>query len=233
MGMVKKPRVCVVDENVGVKAGWEQSLGHQATLHFFRDYEQLLEHAKADASFLPALQCVILGKLYPHLPVPDLLATDCLERLRMIAKVPLFLNWQGYVPKEELERRFDGKIFHRYGVKWHTLRLRIQRLSSKKDVSLRPMSVRQPGKKFRQLSKMQRCQELLKAMATKANGAHRDRIHFYAFHDHENGIALLEALYNRLITHKERPEGCPSRYINSSPVIAAKILQETLHREGA
>lgn len=227
--MVKKPKVCVIDENSNVKLGWEQSLGSQASLFFFRDHLEFFDRLSRDPNFSLDFQCIIIGKIYPHLNNFDILESDAIERIRSLTKSPLFLNWQGYISKEELERRFDGKIFHRYGVKWHTLRLRIQRLSSRKEVSIRPMTIAQPSnKKIRQLSRLQRCQELLKVMAARADGVYKDKIEFYAYHDQEMGVQLLEALYNRLLTQKERPTGCPSRYINSSPVIAARILQETL-----
>src|SRR5690606_15642524 len=141
---------------------------------------------------------------------------------------PLFLNWQGYIDKKDLIPNFDGKIFQKYGVKWHTLRLRIQRLNKqKKDLSLTSNAV--PVKIDRQLamSKAEKCQELLKNMAKRADGSHRFFIETCASQNLNQGIELLEAIYSRLITFKDRPETCPSRYINSSPVIAARILQQT------
>ena len=41
-------------------------------------------------------------------------------------------------------------------------------------------------------------------------------------------MRLLEAIYNKLLTDKDRPATCPSRYINSSLVIAQRMLHEAL-----
>ena len=48
---------------------------------------------------------------------------------------PIFLNWQGYVSKIQLEKCFDGKIFYRFGIRWPTLRDRIKRVNLKFDSS--------------------------------------------------------------------------------------------------
>jgi hypothetical protein len=150
---------------------------------------------------------------------------------------PVFLNWQGYVTKDEVNNKFDGKLFHRYGVKWQTLRLRIQKFEKTQKQIKRVI----PSKEFKVVDKTNRrypssisrpdkCGEILKSMAKKANGIHREKIEYYAYHDHKTGVKLLEAIYNRLLTDKNRPEGCPSHYINSSPVIAQRILREALYQ---
>jgi hypothetical protein len=66
-------------------------------------------------------------------------------------------------------------------------------------------------------------------MARKATGPHKEKIEYYAYQDQKTGVQLLEAIYNRLLTDKDRPTTCPSKYINSSPVIAQRILHETLY----
>lgn len=225
--MGDKPRVCVVDENSLVKVGWERSLGHHADLFFYRDHHGLFQDAEKDPTLIPSFQVIIVGRIYPHLPL-DIVNTDIPERLRKQANGPVFLNWQGYVAKGDLDRNFDGKIFHRYGIKWHTLRLRILRVERKKNC-LEP--IRTPLKQRAQInvSRAQKCRELLRTMASKAEGQHRRKIENFAKNDTENGIKLLEAIYNKLLVDKNRPENCPSRYINSSPVIAARILREVLN----
>jgi hypothetical protein len=225
--MMEKPKVCVIDENVSVKTGWEKSLSHHASLDFFRDHTELMTLVDKDKGLIPSYSCIIMGRLYPHINL-DIVNCSIPESIRGVATGPLFLNWQGYVSKEELEKKFDGKIFHRYGIKWHTLRLRIQRLEKKKNPTI---IAPPPPETFRdnQISKVQRCKDLLMMMASHAAGSHREKIEFYAQHDHETGVKLLEAIYHRLLVSKERPMGCPSRYINSSPIIAARILRDALH----
>lgn len=225
--MMEKPKVCVIDENPVVKTGWEKSLVSHAHLDFFRDHRDLFLLAEKDKTLIPSYSCIIIGRLYPHMNL-DIVNSDVPETLKNSATGPVFLNWQGYVAKEDLEKHFDGKIFHRYGIKWHTLRLRIQKLEKKKNSSVMPPP---PVHTFQdnQITKFQKCQDLLKHMANRAEGSHKDKIKFYAEHDNETGIKLLEAIYNRLLVCKERPISCPSHYINSSPIIAARILRETLH----
>ncbi len=224
---MEKPKVCVIDENTSVKVGWERSLGHHAHLDYFRDHTELLPLAEKDKALIPSYACIIMGRLYPHMNL-DIVNCSVPETIRSTATGPLFLNWQGYVSKEDLDKKFDGKIFHRYGIKWHTLRLRIQRLEKKKHPAIAPPP---PPETFRdnQISKVQRCRDLLMLMASRAAGIHREKIEFYAQHDQENGVKLLEAIYHRLLVSRERPLGCPSRYINSSPIIAARILRDALN----
>ena len=147
----------------------------------------------------------------------------------------ILLNWQGYVTKDEVNSKFDGKLFHRYGVKWQTLRLRIQKFEKNQRMTrkLPPSKEFKITEKQRQqvssISRPDKCGEILKSMAKKATGPHREKIEFYAYHDRKTGVKLLEAIYNRLLTDKNRPETCPSWYINSSPVIAQRILKEALY----
>ncbi len=225
--MSDKPRVCVIDENLLVKVGWERSLGHHADLFFYRDHRPLLEDAAKDALLIPSFQCIIIGRVYPHISL-DIVNSDIPEKIRKIATGPVFLNWQGYVAKGDLEKNFDGKIFHRYGIKWHTLRLRIQRVERKKN-SFEQIHPPTKLKANILVSRSQKCRELLKSMASRAEGMHRRKIEFLAKSDPETGIKLLEAIYNKLLVDKNRPSNCPSRYINSSPVIAARILREVLN----
>ena len=224
--MSDKPRVCVIDENLLVKVGWERSLSHHADLFFYRDHRGLFEEAEKDPSLVPSFQVIIVGRIYPHISM-DVVGSEVPDRLRKLASCPIFLNWQGYVAKTDLEKSFDGKIFHRYGIKWHTLRLRILRVERKKNC-VEP--IRSPLK-FRShvyVFRSQKCRELLKLMASRAEGQHKRKIEQFAKNDPENGIKLLEAIYNKLLVDKNRPANCPSRYINSSPVIAARILREVL-----
>lgn len=225
--MSEKPRVCVVDENPLVKVGWERSLGSQVDLYFYQDHFVLFEQAEKDSKLIPSFQCIILGRMFPQVGL-DIISCDVPGRIKRLATGPLFLNWQGYVAKNDLNRSFDGKIFHRYGIKWHTLRLRIQKIEKKKrnwKERCPPIQVSMPFDS----SRSQKCRELLRAMAFRAEGRHRRRIEYYAKSDPQTGIKLLEAIYNKLLIEKDRPKDCPSRYINSSPVIAARILREVLH----
>ncbi len=95
-----RPRVCVVDENPLVKVGWERSLGHHAELVFYRDHRALLEDAVKDPTFLPSFQCIIVGRMYPHLNL-DIVSCEIPLKLRNMAAGPVFLNWQGYVSKAD------------------------------------------------------------------------------------------------------------------------------------
>ena len=84
--------------------------------------------------------------------------------------------------------------------------------------------------KQQNISKPERCSELLKLMARRATGVHKNKIEHYAYQDQKSGLNLLEAIYQRLLTDKDRPMSCPSKYINSSPIIAQRILRETLYK---
>lgn len=224
--MDSKQRICVVDENPLVRIGWERSLDSHAELFYYRDPKALFEAADRDPQLIPSFFCLILGRMYPHLGL-DLITTEVPEQLRQQSQAPLFLNWQGFIAKDYLERNFDGKIFHRFGIKWHTLRLRIQRVERSQARPSRLCLASHSGP--RPMNRTQRCRELLRAMCTRAEGSHRQKIEHYAKHDPMTGIKLLEAIYNRLLIDKNRPTNCPSRYINSSPIIAARILKEVLY----
>jgi hypothetical protein len=225
--METKPRVCVVDENPLVEVGWKRSLGGQAQLFYYRDPLQLLKASEEEPKLLESFQCVVMGRMYPHIEM-DLITTDIPERIRPRLRAPLFLNWQGFVSRDYLDKFFDGKVFHRYGIKWHTLRLRMQRLDRKEPVEPILPVVNLP-EASKDLSRAAKCRELLQTMLLKAEGKHRKKIEHYAVNDTMTGIRLLEAIYNQLLIDKNRPENCPSRYINSSPVIAARLLREALH----
>ncbi len=225
--MNDKPRVCVIDENSLVKVGWERSLGHHADLYFYRDHRGLFEDAETDPLLIPSFHVIIVGRMYPHINL-DIVNSDIPESLRKIATGPVFLNWQGYVSKTDLDKNFDGKIFHRYGIKWHTLRLRILRVERKKN-AFEPARSPLKSRSTLCVSRSQKCRELLKLMALRAEGQHKKKIEQLAKNDTETGIKLLEAIYNKLLIDKNRPENCPSRYINSSPIIAARILREVLN----
>ncbi|MBI2602763.1 MAG: hypothetical protein HYW48_06895 [Deltaproteobacteria bacterium] len=225
--MNEKPRVCVIDENPLVKTGWERSLGRPVDLYFFQDHYKLFAQAEKDSRLIPSFQCIILGRMFPHVGL-DIVSCDVPGRIKRLATGPLFLNWQGYVAKGDLDRAFDGKIFHRYGIKWNTLRLRIQKVDKRKHAwpeSVAPLRVNIGMN----VSRSQKCRELLRSMASRAEGRHKRRIEYYAKNDPQTGIKLLEAIYNKLLIEKDRPPDCPSRYINSSPIIAARILRDVLN----
>ncbi|NRA43825.1 MAG: hypothetical protein HRU09_02600 [Oligoflexales bacterium] len=221
----ENPLVCVVDEDSNVELGWRKSLGRKASLVFFDNPYSLLDSAYE--ALLSNASCFILGRIFGKLDL-DIVKTNIPNQVRRKVSAPIFLNWQGYIAKNDLDRFFDGKIFQRYGVKWSTLRQRMQRVGKVQLVDDSHVRVVKKSNQRFFLSKEQRCLELLKMMACNAQGAHRDKIESYIAHDQNTGIQLLEAIYNRLITLRDIPQTCPSRYINSSPVIAARILEEAL-----
>lgn len=233
--MKEKPIVCLIDEDEHVKIGWEKSLSHDATLLYFQDHLELFNQATQDEDLIKSMSCIIIGRYFRHINL-DVVNSSVTDTLRSSGAAPIFLNWQGYITKEEVNSKFDGKLFHRYGVKWQTLRLRVQKFEKSQKSDRKSMTnhkysgflenrLRQEG-----VSKPERCSELLKLMARKAAGAHREKIEHYAYQDQKTGIQLLEAIYNRLLTDRNRPSTCPSRYINSSPVIAQRILHEALYK---
>ncbi|MCB9228943.1 MAG: hypothetical protein H6618_04960 [Deltaproteobacteria bacterium] len=258
--MKVKAKVCVVDEDDQVRAGWEQALNGEITLLLCRDFDQLMEEAGQDASLLASLDCLITGRYFEASGL-DICNSPLIKTLRNAGVGAIFLNWQGYLTKEQIEASFDGRLFNRYGVRWQTLRSRVQKIRGKQpQTALSPEGVEelsQNGAKkgthksrssaaekkqeekarARQTAaaaaaavrtKPQRCQELLRCMATKAAGHHREKLEYYASHNHQEGIALLEAIYNRLMISSQGEERCPSRYINSSPVVAKSILRQAL-----
>ena len=223
--------VCVIDEDSKVELGWRCSLGSQANLEFFRDPHDLLNLVSSGKD-KQAYSCIVVGKVFRSIGV-DVTQGRLVEKLRSVFKVPIFLNWQGFILKSEMEKLFDGKIFQRYGVKWTTLKQRIHRATKSSSNKICPDGIPSSASDYlkadSEQKKIIRCQGLLKEMANRAHGNHKDKIEFYASSDHQTGIRLLEAIHNRLISFREIPQSCPSKYINSSPVIAARILEETLY----
>jgi hypothetical protein len=224
----KKPTVCLIDESGDVAQGWESTLGTQVCLLVFSDPFEFIKKPVVNG------ECLIIGRSFSHLKGFELLKSSALREIRSLVKGPIFLNWQGYIPKEELETLFDGKIFHKYGIKWSTLRMRIQKSLQHLTpppqvgkVSLAPLGGGQQRKKNLS-SKDERCQDLLKLMASRASYPFKEKMIFFAYENPKMGRELLEAIYNRLLTERNLPENCPSQYINSSPRIAVRILQETL-----
>lgn len=236
-----KPKVCLIDEDSNVQLGWEKALNKEAVLFYYKSSHDLLAAISNDPELLPSFDCVIVSRYFND-PEIDVCDSPFIDDLRLRGAGAIFLNWQGYLTKEEIETKFDGRLFNRYGVRWQTLRSRIQKIRSKKlpnnkqQINKReavsshikvPMGKISANSLF--LSKPQRCQELLKTMSRNAGGRHKEKLEYYAVHDHGEGIALLEAIYNRLLTAKENSINCPSKYINSSPVVAKNILKEALY----
>lgn len=221
------PRVCVIDENPKVEMGWRKSLGKNAQLYFFRDPLEFQNAIENDLKLLRSFTCIIFGRNFSEHRL-DIVKSRIPQKLAKQTDVPLFLNWQGYVSKADLETQFDGKIFHRFGIKWHTLKLRIQRLQRQKETQVTNFVRSNSDFPPSHFNRDQKCQHVLRQMAKRAHGEHRSRIEYYAQQDQETGVRLLEAIYNELLTNKNRSDSCPSRYINSSPVIATKILSAAL-----
>ena len=234
-----KPKVCLIDEDPQVQLGWEKALNKEASLEYYKDCQELLDAAGNDASLLHSFDCVIVSRYFKQTGV-DVCESPLIAELRNQGVGAIFLNWQGYLTKEEIDSKFDGRLFNRYGVRWQTLRSRIQKIRNKKAPLTRvskadepaapkasPSKVSLPSQMFQ--SKPQRCQDLLRSMARKAVGRHKEKLEYYAAHDSKEGIALLEAIYNRLLTATDSSMNCPSRYINTSPVVAKNILKEALY----
>jgi hypothetical protein len=231
--MKQKPNICLIDEDENVRIGWAKALEGDANLIYFQDHLELFNRSAHDKHLMGSLACIIVGRYFRHLNL-DLVTSGVPETIKSGFRGPLFLNWQGYITKDEVHSKFDGKLFHRYGVKWQTLRLRIQKFEKtkklvKKEPYERPLRLTQGTFKTKGHTRPERCSELLRAMAKRAIGEHRARIEYYAMYDQKTGMMLLEAIYNKLLTDKDRPQSCPSRYINSSPVIAQRILHEALY----
>ena len=233
--MKEKPIVCLIDEDENVLLGWSKALGNDATLMYFQDHLELFNQATREEGLINTFSCIIIGRYFKHINL-DIVTSNVTDTLRATGAGPVFLNWQGYITKEEVNARFDGKLFHRYGVKWQTLRLRIQKFDKTQKTN-RKLSLGDGHPSFLEsrlrqqgISKPEKCSELLKLMARRASGTHKEKIEHYAYKDKNTGIQLLEAIYNKLLTDKDRPATCPSRYINSSPVIAQRILHEALFK---
>lgn len=234
--MKQKPIVCLIDEDDKVKRGWEQALGVDALLQYYPDHLELFNHSAREKDLIKNFSCVIIGRHFKQLNL-DVVSSNVPDNLKSAGAGPIFLNWQGYITKDEVNSKFDGKLFHRYGVKWQTLRLRIQKFEKTQKFPTEKMPITEKYarvyenkcKETATASRPEKCSALLKEMASKADGIHREKIEFYAYRDVVSGRQLLEAIYNRLLTDKNRPETCPSRYINSSPVIAQRILHNALY----
>lgn len=232
--MKQKPLVCLIDEDPFVKEGWSRSLKNDAVLHYYKDHLGVFKKAAVERNLIASYSCIILSRHFQHLNL-DIVKSAIPETLKSSGAGPIFLNWQGYVHKEDLQRKFDGKLFHKYGVRWQTLRLRIQKYEKKHQINKQLVHdwANKIGRGSKpdiksMVSRPERCSAILRSMAKNATGIHKEKIEFYVERDPNTGIALLEAIYNRLVTDKNCSETCPSKYINSSPVIAKRILQEAL-----
>ena len=226
--------VCLIDEDPFVKEGWSRSLKNDAVLHYFNDHLGVLKKAALEQNLISSYSCIIISRYFQSLNL-DIVKSAIPDTLKSSGAGPIFLNWQGFVHKDDLQRKFDGKLFHKYGVRWQTLRLRIQKFEKKHHINKQlahdwSSNSRKSNKSDIKsiVSRPERCNAILRSMAKNASGPHKEKIEFYVERDPKTGIALLEAIYNRLVTYNNCSETCPSKYINSSPVIAKRILQEAL-----
>ena len=232
--MKVKPRVCVVDEDENLRASWHNTLSRDVDFLSFENFFQFFDYLKNNEQCLSDIDVLICGRFFQNDTI-DIFESPTLELLREQGVKAVFLNWQGYLTKDEISAKFDGRLFNRYGVRWQTLRSRMQKVKTRK-VPLKKAtlpaeskpSAHPQRKEALYHSKPQRCQELLKEMSRRAGGRHKEKLRHYAEVDQKNGIALLEALYNRLLIAKEMSSECPSRYINTSPVVAKNILHQAL-----
>ncbi len=230
--MKVKPRVCVVDEDESVRLSWHNTLNRDVEYLDFENFIQLLDYAKKNPHYLVGIDCLICARFFQE-NTCDVFEGTHLDFFREAGVKAIFLNWQGYLTKEEINTKFDGRLFNRFGVRWQTLRSRMQKVKSRKIPLKKPLAAASspmavPKKAALYQSRPQRCQELLKEMSRRAGGRHREKLKHYAESDQNKGIALLEALYNRLLIAKESASDCPSRYINTSPVVAKNILHQAL-----
>lgn len=240
--MKAKQLVCIIDEDPQVQKGWSLSLGNDADSYCYNNHLELFNAASSNKDLIPSFSCIIVGRYFKSINL-DIVSSNVTELIKEQGAGPILLNWQGYITKEEVNANFDGKLFHRYGVKWQTLRLRIQKyekslqpnLSSSTDESTKLQentesfnSIRTPKPIFENVPRPDRCVSVLKMMAKNSSGQHQEKINFYLKKDPKTGVRLLEAIYEKLLTDKSSSESCPSRYINSSPLVAKRILKEAL-----
>src|SRR4051812_28794109 len=119
-----KPRVCLIDEDAQVRQGWEAALEGETELYIFANHEELFARDKDElAALLASLDCVIIGRYFRGNSI-DVFLSDIPETFRHQGVGAVFLNWQGYLTKEEIAAKFEGRLFNRYGVRWQTLRTR-------------------------------------------------------------------------------------------------------------
>jgi hypothetical protein len=237
--------VCLIDEDPNVALAWRQCLGEQIAMEEYQDHRKFFNDLEEQPENFSLSVCFILGRYFKgEGQTFDLVEERFLEMIRSKSSAPIFLNWQGFIKKEE-EARFDGRLFHKYGLKWSSLKGRIQKLGKtginrtpppqpppplptiekveqEPPVEMAPIPQRNPN------DRPKRCTDLLFMMADRAEGSHRDKIQELANEDQHSGIALLEAIYDRLMKDKNTSPTCPSRYIHSSPVVAKRILHEAL-----
>lgn len=236
--MRTKPKVCLVDEDPQVHVGWKNALKDEVILVHYRNPDDLWEDCQNDSALLSCFDCVVVNRFYNQ-PQRDTCSDDITAKLRSCGASVIFLNWQGYLTKEEIDTKFDGRLFNRYGVRWQTLRTRIQKTRNKKVASghkLRPdwtdsanNEVIKEKAKEHYLSRPVRVQNLLKTMTQNATGSHREKLQYLLDKDYKAAEQLLEAIYNRLLVSNRVSTTCPSQYINSSPVVAKNILKEVLY----
>jgi hypothetical protein len=248
--MATRLRICLIDEDPKVQLGWEQTLQPHIEVIVFKHPEEALHFFDKYERSQPMFECIVVARFFIN--NLDLLNSDFSEKLSRKALCPILLNWQGYVGVSKLGKKFDGKVFHRFGVKWQTLKVRLQKMDSylrhqesklflmnkkiPKNFLIMNSSTAAPQKgtlrsfasSFQQ-AKQRKCSELLLLMATHSDQTMRASLVDCVEKDLEKGIQFLESLYNRLITYREHPPNSPSRYLNTSPVVAARMIREALN----
>ncbi|MDD9951417.1 MAG: hypothetical protein OXT67_07610 [Zetaproteobacteria bacterium] len=236
--MSEKPLIAIVDADPMVYEGWEQTLGKDARVLYYPDHLALFKAATQRPQLLGSFACVIIGRYFQDKNI-DVCNSSVPESLHTSGAGPIFLNWQGQTERRMHSKKIAGKIMQRFGVKWSTLRSRILKYERTHNVAKLPRSLKKGNAGEAQIYEQKylhehnitdRCRALLRDMATHANGEHRRRMEHYANHEPSRGVELLEAIYMRLVTDHTPPESCPSRYINTSPVIAKKILETALYQ---
>jgi hypothetical protein len=211
--------ICLIDEHEPRFAAWQRSLGAEVKVWYFRDPGSFLVAAESAAEPLPRFYCLIAARNFARESI-DLLYSPLAARLKEQADCPLFLSWPGPTAILGKQHLIDGIISQPFGINLAALHIKIKRLA-KKQLSLEGIAATS--------SRERRCQQLFRHMAQQAQGSHRRILEKYAAEPGEQGIELLENLYQRLLAQKETPAQCPSRYIHTSPLLALRLLKETLN----
>ena len=64
---IKKPRICLIDNEIDVRKGWEESLKPQAIVDSFKNHLDLLEKINSKKIDLSKFQCIIFGRYFEDL----------------------------------------------------------------------------------------------------------------------------------------------------------------------
>ena len=106
-------------------------LNTEAELHYFDHPLKLVQEVRKKSEYLSSFECLIIGRyINDARGTLDILNSDYPDRFRELGLNVLFLNWQGYLTKQEIEAKFDGRLFNRYGVRWQILEFGFKKLKA-------------------------------------------------------------------------------------------------------